>query len=85
MNIYEYMKLPLDIIPEEIIQQYNLRKLAHKGSVYMETRKGMYGIPQAGKIENDKLKLHLDKFGYDPTPITPALWRHQSCPLQFHW
>ena len=27
MNIYEYMKLPLDIIPEEIIQQYNLIKL----------------------------------------------------------
>ena len=35
MNIYDYMKLPLDIIPEEIIQQYNLRNLAHKGFVYM--------------------------------------------------
>ena len=28
MDIYEYMKLPLEIIPTEIIQQYNLRKLA---------------------------------------------------------
>ena len=28
---YDYMKLPLDIIPKEIIQQYNLRNLAHKG------------------------------------------------------
>ena len=27
MERYEYMKLPLDIIPEEIIQQYNLRNL----------------------------------------------------------
>ena len=35
MNRYEYMKLPLDIIPEEIIQQYNLRNLAHKGFLYM--------------------------------------------------
>ena len=33
--IYEYMKLPLEITPEEIIQQYNLRNLAHKGFVYM--------------------------------------------------
>ena len=49
MDIYEYMKLTLDIIPEEIIQQYNLRNLAHKGFVYMEIQKGMYGIPQAGK------------------------------------
>ena len=36
MDIYEYMKLPLDIIPEEIIQKYNLRNLAHIGFVYME-------------------------------------------------
>ena len=35
MDINEYMKLPLEIIPEEIIQQYNLRNLAQKGLVYM--------------------------------------------------
>ena len=83
VNRYEYMKLPLEIIPEEIIQQYNLRKLAHKGFVYMEIQKGMYGITQAGKIVNDELKLHLTKFGYKPEPITPGLWRHRTCPLQF--
>ena len=63
MNRYEYMKLPLDIVPEEIIQQYNLINLAHKVFVYMEIKKVMYGLPQAGKIANDKLKLHLFKFG----------------------
>ena len=77
------MKLPLDIIPEQIIQQYNLRRLAHKGFVYMEIPKGIYGIPQAGKIENDKLMQNLSKFGYDKTPITLGLWRHQTCHLQF--
>ena len=63
MGRYEYMKLPLDIIPEEIIQQWNLRNLEYKGFVYMEIQKGMYRLPQAGKIVNDKLKLHLAKFG----------------------
>ena len=43
----------------------------------------MYGLPQAGKIANDKLKLHLVKFVYEPAPITPGLWRHQTCPFQF--
>ena len=43
----------------------------------------MYGLPQAGKIANDKLKLNLDKFGYKPAPITPVLWQHQTRPLQF--
>ena len=77
------MKLPLEIIPEKIIQQYNLRSLAHKGFVYMEIQKGIYGLTQAGKNANDKLKLHLAKFGYKPAPITPGLWRHQTPPLQF--
>ena len=49
----------------------------------MEIQKGMYGLPQAGKIANDKLKLYLSRFGYEPAPITPGLWRHQTFPLQF--
>ena len=43
----------------------------------------MYGLPQAGKIANDKLKLYLAKFGYEPASITPGLWMHQTRPLQF--
>ena len=43
----------------------------------------MYGLPQAGKIANDKLKLHLAEFGYEPAHITPGLWRHQTRALQF--
>ena len=43
MNRYEYMKLPLDIILEEIIQQYKLINLAHRGLVYMVL------IPKTGK------------------------------------
>ena len=49
----------------------------------MEIQKSMYGIPQAGNFSNDKLKLHLEKFGYGQTPVTPSLWRHQIHPLQF--
>ena len=36
---------------------------------------------KVGKISNDKLKLHLSKFGYEPAPITPGMWRHQSRPI----
>ena len=85
MDRYEYTKLPLGITPEEIIQQYNLINLEHKGFVYMEIQKRMYGLTQAGKIANDKIKLHLSKFGYEPAPITPGLWRHQNRPFNFHW
>ena len=50
--------------------------------LYLKTQKGMYGISQAGKISNYKLKLNIAKFGYDPAPTTPGLWRHQTHPLR---
>ena len=49
----------------------------------MEIQKGMYGLPQAGKFANDKLKQHLAKFGYNPAPIPLGLWWHQTRLLQF--
>ena len=36
MDRYECMKLPMKIMPEDIIQQYNLRDLSHKHFVYMK-------------------------------------------------
>ena len=49
----------------------------------METQKVIYGLIQAGKIANDKLKLHMNNFGYDTAPITTGFWRNQTIPLQF--
>ena len=49
----------------------------------MEIQKGIYGLPQSGKIANDKLNLHLAKICYEPAPITPGLWWYQKRPLQF--
>ena len=49
MNRYEYMKLPLDIITEEIIQQYNLRNLAHKGLYIWKSKRGCMGYPKQKK------------------------------------
>jgi hypothetical protein len=83
MDTFEYMRLPLEIIPDEVILQYDLRKLAVAGWVYLEIRKGMPGLKQAGKIANDRLTKHLAKYGYAPTPRTPALWRHHTLPISF--
>ncbi len=38
MERYEYMKLPIKLIPPEIIAQYNLLALVSDGYVYMEIR-----------------------------------------------
>ena len=45
------MQLKLEEIPEEIIVEYKLReKATAEGYAYLEIRKGMYGLPQAGLL-----------------------------------
>ena len=84
MPKHEYMQLPIAIIPPEIIQQYNLKDIATStGTVYIEICKGMYGLPQAGKLANDQLQAHLAKYGYRQTAHTPGLWRHESRATKF--
>jgi hypothetical protein len=67
---FEYMKMLLSRFPEEIIQKYNLNALAVGGWVYIEIRKGMYGLKQAGLLANQLLQTRLAPFGYSP-PGTP--------------
>jgi len=83
MEVYEYMRIPVAIIPDEIMLQYHLAPLIHRDHVYVEIRKGMYGLPQAGKIANDRLISFLAPHGYSPVPITPGLWKHAQRDIVF--
>ena len=83
MDNYEYMFIPLNQIPQEIIDHYNLHNIVHKGKVYIEIRRGMYGLPQAGILTETQLIHFLGKYGYSPAPHTPGLWRHQWRPITF--
>ena len=84
MSRYEYMKIHISKIPDEIFNEYALQPLATPdGWVYMEIRKGMPGLKQAGRIANDRLTTHLAKSGYRPVPITPSLWTHDTRPVDF--
>jgi hypothetical protein len=84
MEWYKYVRLPIEGIPPISIIEHNLLPLVHKGYVYAEVRRGMYGLlPQAGRIANDQLTAFLTPKGYAPIPITPSLWRHDKSDLTF--
>ena len=83
LDRYEYMRIPLRIIPEHLIQQYDLRSKAKNGFVYIEIRRAMYGLPQAGILANKLLKQRLAKHGYYEVTHTPGLWKHITRPVQF--
>jgi hypothetical protein len=66
------------------MKHYNLAALAKNGYVFVEIRKGMYGLPQAGILAtNERLVKHLAPFGYHPTPHTPGLFTHKTRPISF--
>jgi hypothetical protein len=80
---YEYMRLPMTILPLDIIEKYNLTRLAVNGWVYLEIRKGMYGLKQAGLLANQLLQKRLKPFGYSPERHKPGIWLHNTKPTAF--
>jgi hypothetical protein len=80
---FEYMKILLSRFTEEIVQTYNLNALAVDGWVYIEIRKGMYGLKQAGLLSNQLLQTRLAPFGYYPARHTLGLWLHKTWPISF--
>ena len=79
MDKYKYMWILVTIIPDTIMQQYDLIALIHNKHIYIKICKGMYGLPQAGTLPTKFLTPH----GFTPVPITPGLWKHTSRDLAF--
>jgi hypothetical protein len=84
LDRYEYMKMPMRLIPDIIIDHYGLLEKSLNGDVYMEIRRGMYGLPQAGILANKLLCKCLARHGYFEQPHTPGLWKHVSQPVGLH-
>ena len=76
---YEYLQLKLDDMPDDIKRHYKLRgKATQDGWKYVEVRKGMCGLPQAGLLVQE-----LATNGYTQSKLTPGLWKHHTKPIQF--
>ena len=50
---------------------------------YLEIRRTIYGLPQAGILANKQLREKLLPAGYYEVAHTPGLWRHVAQPIQF--
>ena len=83
MTRFEYMRVPILMLTEAIIKQYNLRPTFNNGYVYLEIRRCMYGLPQAGRLANDQLVAFLEPHGYKTCPLTPGLRQHTTRDLVF--
>jgi hypothetical protein len=83
MKRAEYMRIPLNIILTNIINHYQLRNIAYNSNVYVEITKGIYGLPQSGRLANDALLVRLHDQGYYQCKRTPGLFTHETRTTQF--
>jgi Reverse transcriptase (RNA-dependent DNA polymerase) len=79
----EYLRIQVNLIPDEIMDEYQLQNLIKNGNVLARIDKGMYGLPQAGILANKLLKERLEPHGYRECDHTPGLWRHNTRALMF--
>ena len=83
LDRFEYMKIPLALFPQWTIEQYNLNTHALNGFVYLEMRRAVWGLPQAGILANKLLRKRLLPHGYFECANTPGLWKHATRPISF--
>ena len=71
----EYLRISSKFLPQHIVVKNNLQQYLHNGSILFEVNKGMYGLPQAGLLAQNRLIHHLAAHGYHQTTTT-CLFRH---------
>ena len=75
MSRCEYMRLKIAELPQDFIYEYKLQNKETKdGYVYLEIRKGMYGLPQAGILTQKLPEKCLNAKGYRKSGICPGFW-----------
>jgi hypothetical protein len=79
----EYMWIDRWQIPQETLNKYKDSIKFKNGKTMVEINKGIYGLPHAGKIAQDRLIKHLTMHGFHQTPNTNCLFRHESKPIAF--
>jgi hypothetical protein len=75
---YEYMRIHKSKISAATVSKHNLGPLLHENYFHFEIRKCLYGLPQSGKLSQDRLVSHLAKHGYTQSPNTPCLFKHAT-------
>ena len=73
----EYVRIKISDIPAEFIKEYNLTGKDRDGWIYFEICQGWYGLPQAGILANNLLRIRLEAEGYYEAATTFGLWHHK--------
>lgn len=80
----EYMSIRLDQMPEASRRKYiHDLSLVRNGCILVEITRSLYGLPQAGRLSQQRLIRHLEAHGYKQATHTPCLFTHIDRPVSF--
>ena len=66
MKTYRYIQILIHLFTDEIVEEYQINIILHKGYIYVEIRKGIYGLKEAWILAYTALVNHLQPYGYYP-------------------
>ena len=72
----DYMRILAALVPESFIKKYNLKDKIKNGYIYMRIIRGIYGLPQSGRLANHLPKKRLEGHRYHKVPHAPGLFRY---------
>ena len=80
----EYVKVQLSDIPQEFINEYDLKNCTQYGWVYFKICKVVNGFPQSGILANNILRKRFGTASYYEVETTQILWLHKWRPILFY-
>ena len=73
MKNYQYMRIPLNCFTQEIRDEYDIMNIVDNNYVYIEIRKGMYDLKEAGILAFNYVVENLASHRYNPVRYTAGL------------
>ena len=78
MNQYEDMQIPVTYIPGYIMFQNNLVSLAVNNNILVKIRKGIYKLPHAGLIVQQRLNKYFYQYEYTSAESALGIYTHHA-------
>jgi hypothetical protein len=80
-----YMKVHRSQMPVQSIEYFKYTDASwwYNDYIIFEISKGIYGLPEAGKLAQDQLYVHLATYGYRLIPESTGLFVHDTRPTKF--
>ena len=83
MGRTEYSIVHISMIPHVFVEKYNIKGKLNNGYIFTCIPKGVWGLPQTGRIAHDDLVKRMKPYGYRPSRKNPGLWTNDSRTINF--